>query len=173
LNWECGGGGLELIAHALKEFNGRNKIVGFDTFEGHPMPDATEFDIWGNNMREKFLEITTLGDKWASADFETVKNNLNSIYTNVELIKGIVNERADMSSIKMISILRLDMDWYDPTKIALNKLFDKIQKGGVLIIDDYGHHSGARKATDEFIAERKLKVNLRHINYSCVVANII
>ena len=65
------------------------------------------------------------------------------------------------------------MDWHEPTKIALEKLYDKIQPGEVLIIDDYGHHSGARKATDEFIAQRKLKINLRHINYACVAANII
>ena len=167
------GGALELIANALNEFNGQNRIVGLDTFEGHPIPDASEFDIWGNNMREKFLEVTNSGDKWAFADFDTVNNKLNSIYSNVKLIKGVVDKATDMSSIEVISILRLDMDWYDPTKIALEKLFDRIQIGGVLIIDDYGHHSGARKATDEFIAQRKSKINLRHINYSCVAANII
>jgi UDP-N-acetylmuramate-alanine ligase len=42
------------------------------------------------------------------------------------------------------------MDWYQPTKTVLNKFYDNIQKGGIIIIDDYGHHSGAKKVTDKF-----------------------
>jgi O-methyltransferase len=167
------GGALEIVAHALNEFKGSNRIVGFDTFEGHPMPEVEEIDIWGNNMQDKFYEVTNSGKKWAFADYDSVEKNLKSIYSNVKLIKGVVNENVDTSDINEISILRLDMDWYEPTKIALKKFYDKIQKGGVLIIDDYGHHSGAKKATDEYVNERKLRINFRHINYSCVAANII
>ena len=167
------GGALELVALALNEFKGNNGIVGFDTFEGHPMPEAEEIDIWGNNMQDKFNEVTNNGEKWAFADYDSVEKNLKSIYSNVKLIKGVVDETVDTSDINEISILRLDMDWYEPTKVALEKLCGKIQKGGVLIIDDYGHHSGAKKATDEYVKKRKLKINFRHINYSCVAANII
>jgi len=39
-------------------------------------------------------------------------------------------------------------------------------KGGVLIIDDYGHWQGARKAVDEYIAENKVKILLNRIDYS-------
>ena len=167
------GGALEIVAHALNEFKGNNRIVGFDTFEGHPMPEAEEIDIWGNNMLDKFHEVTNDGEKWCFADYHSVENKLKSIYTNVTLIKGVVNETVDMSDINEISILRLDMDWYEPTKIALNKLYGKIQKGGALIIDDYGHHSGAKKATDEYFKEKKLRINFRHINYSCIAASIV
>jgi len=167
------GGALELIAHALNEFKGNNKIIGFDTFEGHPKPDKTEVDIWGNNMQEKFQELTSSGEKWAFADYDNVNERLKYLYENVSLIKGVVDEKIETSGIDEIAILRLDMDWYEPTKIALNKFYPKIQKGGVLIIDDYGHHSGARQATDEYVIENKLKINFRHINYSCVVANIL
>ena len=167
------GGALELVAHALTEFKGKNRIIGFDTFEGHPMPDAAELDIWGNNMQEKFHAVTKAGEKWAFADFDTVRSNLESIYSNVKLIKGVVDENIDERDINEISILRLDMDWYEPTKVALSKFYRKIQSGGVLIIDDYGHHSGAKKATDEYVEKENLKINFRHINYSCVAANIL
>lgn len=167
------GGALEIVAHALNVFKGRNRIIGFDTFEGHPRPDAAEVDIWGNNMQEKFQELASSGEKWAFADYIKVNERLKYIYENVSLVKGVVDESIDVSGITEIAILRLDMDWYEPTKVALDKLYPKIQKGGVLIIDDYGHHSGARKATDEYIKENKLNINFRHINYSCVVANIL
>jgi O-methyltransferase len=167
------GGALELVAHALNEFKGNNRIIGFDTFEGHPMPASAEVDIWGNNMQDKFNEVAKTGGKWAFADFHTVKSNLEGIYSNVKLIKGIVDENLGVSDINEVSILRLDMDWYEPTKAALSKLYGKIQSGGALIIDDYGHHSGAKKATDEYVTKEKLKINFRHINYSCVAANIL
>lgn len=167
------GGALELAGYALKEYKGSNKIIGYDTFEGHPEPNKAEFDVWGNSMHDKFNEVNNSGAKWAFADYQEVSNRLSSIYRNNRLVKGVVDGSLNTDEIKEISILRLDMDWYEPTKIALERMFDKIQKGGVLIIDDYGHHSGARKATDEFIEERNLSLNFRHINYSCIAANII
>jgi hypothetical protein len=49
-----------------------------------------------------------------------------------------------------IAILRLDTDWYESTKHELNILFPKLKENGVLIIDDYGHWVGAKRAVDEF-----------------------
>ena len=51
---------------------------------------------------------------------------------------------------KKISLLRLDTDWYDSTKVELDILYPKLIKGGILIIDDYGDMKGAKKAVDEF-----------------------
>lgn len=35
-----------------------------------------------------------------------------------------------------------------------------------MIIDDYGHFAGARKAVDEYLAERGVAVLLHRIDYS-------
>ena len=51
-----------------------------------------------------------------------------------------------------IAFLRLDTDWYESTKVELERLYDRLAIGGVLVIDDYGRWRGSRKATDEFIA---------------------
>ena len=82
------------------------------------------------------------------ASLEMVQNNLRSNNAqNVRLISGDVaatllvkNNLPDK-----ISILRLDTDWYDSTKIELEILYPLLAPGGVLIIDDYGHYSGAAK----------------------------
>jgi hypothetical protein len=50
-----------------------------------------------------------------------------------------------------ISILLLDTDWYESTKIELEVLFERLQPGGVLLIDDYGHWAGCKAAVDEFL----------------------
>jgi hypothetical protein len=47
--------------------------------------------------------------------------------------------------------MRLDTDFYDSTKHELITLYPKLVNRGVVIIDDYGHWQGARKATEEFL----------------------
>jgi O-methyltransferase len=166
------GGSLELVAHCLRRLNAENHIVGVDTFEGHPTPNEDEIDIWGNNMQERFLLETQDGRKWAESSYQEVSRNIREIYANATFLKEEVNTSFDADRFDSIAILRLDMDWYLPTKVVLDKLFWKLEKGGCLIIDDYGHHSGARKALEEFLSENKLILNFRHINYSCIAANV-
>jgi len=52
-----------------------------------------------------------------------------------------------------IALLRLDTDWYSSTRHEPVYLFPRLAIGGVLIVDDYGWWRGARKATDEYLAE--------------------
>ena len=51
-----------------------------------------------------------------------------------------------------ISLLRLDTDWYESTKLGLEVLYPRLSIGGVCILDDYGHWLGARQAVDEYFA---------------------
>jgi hypothetical protein len=60
----------------------------------------------------------------------------------------------------------LDGDWYESTKICLEKLYDKVIDGGIIIIDDYGHFIGAKKATDEFRKNNKIYSPLIQTDYT-------
>jgi hypothetical protein len=60
-----------------------------------------------------------------------------------------------------IAILRLDTDWYESTRHELVHLFPLLTTGGVLILDDYGHWQGARKAVDEYFAENNTPILLK------------
>ena len=51
-----------------------------------------------------------------------------------------------------LALLRLDTDWYESTRHELEHLYPRLVDGGVLIIDDYGHWEGARRAVDEYFA---------------------
>ena len=166
------GGGLELAGHALNHFKGSNKIYGFDTFEGHPEPSKNEVDAWGQNMNERFHKEIEENGSWVKSHYDSVLRNLTKIRSNISLRKGEVTSETIESEIKKISILRLDMDWYEPTIAALENFYDRVENGGSIIVDDYGHHSGAREATDEFFSKRRLNLNFRHINYSCIAATV-
>jgi hypothetical protein len=49
-----------------------------------------------------------------------------------------------------LALLRLDTDFYDSTLAELRELYPRLVKGGVLIIDDYGHWNGARAAVEDY-----------------------
>lgn len=56
-----------------------------------------------------------------------------------------------------ISVLRLDTDWYESSKFELEKLYPNVVDGGVIILDDYFHWDGQRRATDEYFQENNIK----------------
>jgi hypothetical protein len=63
--------------------------------------------------------------------------------------------------------LRLDTDWYTSTKHELEHLYPLLVSQGVLIVDDYGHYQGARKATDEYFSRIGKRPFLHRTDYSC------
>jgi succinate dehydrogenase hydrophobic anchor subunit len=48
----------------------------------------------------------------------------------------------------------------------MESLFPKLVVGGVLIIDDYGHWLGARKAIDDYLKKNNIKMLLNRIDYT-------
>lgn len=83
---------------------------------------------------------------------------------DIKLVEGWVQNTIDtvIDEIKSISILRLDMDIYNPTKYTLEKLYPLITKGGVIIIDDW-ELDGVRIAVEEYLKENKIKVKMLSI----------
>src|ERR1051325_10354963 len=81
-------------------------------------------------------------------------------------LEGTVEETIPAQAPERIALLRLDTDWYESTRHELVHLYPRLVPGGVLIIDDYGHWEGARKAVDEYIAQNNLRLFLNRIDYA-------
>ena len=79
-------------------------------------------------------------------------------------VKGDVLETLDhmRESPLCLSVLRLDTDWYESTLRELQILYPKLSIGGALLIDDYGHWEGARKAVDEYFSSIPQKPLLQY-----------
>jgi hypothetical protein len=81
-----------------------------------------------------------------------VRNYRKSLGINdmkIRLIEGDVKDTARSWNDRLISILRIDCNW-DPGSLAtLECLYSHVARDGGLICDDYGHHSGQRRAVDE------------------------
>ncbi len=139
--------------------NESRELRVFDTFAGMTRPDDVDgrngepaIDEWAKNQ-------TQTHNEWCYASLEDVTKNLRSTgypANLIRLIKGDVTmtlARPENLPEK-IAILRLDTDWYASTKVELEALYPRLSLGGVLIVDDYGWWDGARRAVDEFFANR-------------------
>jgi len=67
-----------------------------------------------------------------------------------------------------ISLLRLDTDFYESTKSELEILYPKLVVGGIILIDDYGHWKGCRKAVDDYFKNEK-NIFFQQIDYSGII----
>lgn len=173
---ECGvwrGGSMMMVAKRLIQLNDdARKLFLFDTFEGMSAPGDEDVSAIDSSEAKKLLDESDkmLGNNvWCYSSEDEVKLNLkktNYAPDKLFFIKGKVEATLPHPSIDKIALLRLDTDWYESTRHELETLFDKMVKGGVLIIDDYGHWSGSKKAVDEFIEKRKLTIFLNRIDYT-------
>jgi predicted O-methyltransferase YrrM len=74
----------------------------------------------------------------------------------VRFVVGDVRETLQRTQTLRIALLRLDTDFYDSTIAELRHLYPRLTRAGIIIIDDYGHWSGARKAVEDYFADPKV-----------------
>ena len=173
---ECGvweGGNIMTLQHLNNIYKTNKKIYAYDTFLG--MSEPTKFDIKtkdgtiASDKFEKFKDEGQFSD-WDKCTIEKVTENFkkhNLDMSNLKLIKGKVeNTLLDKNNLpEKISLLRLDTDFYESTKLELETLYPLLSKEGVLIIDDYGAWQGAKKAVDEYFKD--VVVWMHYIDHDC------
>lgn len=168
------GGSMMLVANALKRLGEQRDLWCYDTYEGQPEPDANETDIWGNKSLPSWQRYVVDGKYTGSqAGLEEVKRNILSTgYPEARLhcIKGMVEDTIPAQVPDQIALLRLDTDWYQSVAHGFEHLYPRLAPGGVLIIDDYGHQTGARQATDDYLAKLERMPMLVRVDYSCRMA---
>lgn len=170
---ECGvwrGGSMMAAALTMLECGGRRRIHLFDTFEGMPPPAAADRDLTGVSAATLLAaEQRESGDTWAFSPLDQVRANLRSTGYPAELVRfvpGRVEETIPEAAPERIAVLRLDTDWYESTRHELEHLYPRLAVGGVLIVDDYGHWQGARRAVDEYLAASGARLLLSRIDYT-------
>ena len=177
---ECGvwrGGSIMAMAMALDACRDQRELFLFDTFLGMPASDPVDVDLDGNNetwyRKHSHRHMGFGQDKdWNASPIAEVKKNIASLKDTRQkfhYIEGLVEETIPATVPETIALLRLDTDFYASTRHELMHLFPRITKGGVLIIDDYGHFLGARRAVDEYFKEHQIKILMRRIDYTGII----
>ncbi len=168
---ECGvwkGGSIMAILKVLKDLNSFDRdIYLYDTFEGMSEPTEIDKSFKGESATSAYLT----NNEFCLSPLHEVQSNVKSInypMANIHFVKGKVEETIPDKKIpEKIALLRLDTDWYESTLHELEYLFPRLVKGGIIIIDDYGHWQGCKKAVDEYIDRNNLELLLIRIDYTC------
>jgi hypothetical protein len=159
---ECGvwkGGNILGVMEYLHHYKIDKKIWLFDTFEGMTDPEENDIDL-NNNHASNMLHIPIV---LAYSPIDEVKENLSRSNFNKENLIFVIGDVSETLINKnnipeKISLLRLDTDWYKSTKDELNYLYPKLENGGVLIVDDYGHWRGSKQAVDEYFYNKNILI---------------
>ena len=187
---ECGvwkGGSVAIMAAACLEYkNEKRNLQLFDSFDDLCEPNP---DIDGQQAVE---DVKLLLQKTQIKKLEGKLKPIKGIYdsrggfgTIEECEKLIIDKikfpkeqiffhkgwfqetlQSEDLNINKIALLRIDADWYESTKVCLDKLYDKVSPRGFVIIDDYGRYEGCKKAVDEFIEAKNLNIYLHYSDFS-------
>jgi O-methyltransferase len=181
---ECGvwrGGSILAMILTLQDLGCADRdIYLYDTFEG--MTEPTEFDVSPVEppALTTWRQATEANHRPWPAYFEpdafneeTVRATLVSTGYPAErlhFVRGPVEETIPAAAPERLALLRLDTDWYESTRHELQHLFPLLARGGVLIVDDYGHWEGARRAVDEYFSTEHPPLLLNRIDYTARIA---
>lgn len=177
---ECGvwrGGSVLAMILTLQEVGADDRdIYLYDTFQG--MTEPTEHDVsWQDaSALEEWNIAREASDRpWAEIfgsqafDEQSVRETLHATGyppSRLHLVPGPVEATIPAHGPGSVALLRLDTDWYESTRHELRHLYPLLVSAGVLIIDDYGHWKGARKAVDEYFAAEAEPPLLHRIDYT-------
>ncbi|MBI1352140.1 MAG: macrocin O-methyltransferase [Actinomycetales bacterium] len=173
---ECGvwrGGSVMAMAGELARLGVEDRRLWlYDTFEGMTAPTADDVEEGTGRTAADMLAETPVEDGnnvWCVAGRADVEANVRSTgypFEQFEFVEGDVAKTLPERAPQQVAMLRLDTDWYESTKIGLELLYPRLAVGGVCILDDYGHWLGARKAVDDYFAERGRRPYMHPIDFS-------
>jgi len=152
----CALGGSSILISKFKDKGRRLKI--YDVFGMIPAP--TDKDTKEVHVRYKAIvsgESKGIGGDqyygYSDNVLGRIKNNFNDFgidikTSNVDFIKGLVDETMILD--EPVAMAHIDVDWYEPVFICLQRIVPKLVPGGSIIVDDYYDWGGCKKAVDQY-----------------------
>ena len=142
---ECGvNQGFGLMAWAkfssiIEPINLTRRVYGFDTFEGFPQINAKDKSKTSSHLKKGDLKADVfeeLKDLISIYDSTRVLGHINKI----NLIRGnainTIPEFIETNPHILVSLLFLDFDLYEPTKVAIENFIPRMPKGGIIAFDE-------------------------------------
>jgi O-methyltransferase len=156
---------LTLLAHGDQS----RRLFLYDTYAGMSEPTHHDTTSWGDSAAAMLGRYPRGTGPWCYASMGDVRANLISTgypEEKIIMVAGKVEDTLPKHLPGELSLLRLDTDWYESTKHELTHLYPLLARNGILIIDDYGHWEGARKAVDEYFQAQAGPHFLHRIDYT-------
>lgn len=138
------GGAIMVMALKCKQMGVVREIHAYDTFTGMTTPTNVDIDVDGIPASQIFEAVK------CEVSLEDVMRNMEAIdYPHITYHVGDI-VKTNISALPTFALLHLDTDWYESTKFELTYMEPRVSPYGFIIVDDYGHWQGSRKAVEEF-----------------------
>jgi O-methyltransferase len=140
--WECGvfrGGSARMIADVIRKEDKTLRL--FDTFTGIPYKSDVDKPIVG---------------QFSNTDEAAARRMVS--YDKAVIHKGLIPFSFAGLGNARIAFCHIDVDMYRSVRACCEFVWPRLAVGGVIVFDDYAVTScpGARIATDEFFADKKV-----------------
>jgi hypothetical protein len=170
---ECGvwrGGSALAMATTLLALGDTSRDLWlYDTFWLEMPPGGShDRDVFGNTS-EDLKRVAATHEGFRNGSAESVRALVSSCgypAERVHIVEGLVEDTIPARAPDEVALCRLDTDFYESTAHELRHLCGRIAEEGILIIDDYGHFLGARRAVDEYVERLGGGVLLHRLDFS-------
>jgi hypothetical protein len=148
------------LSNIFEPYSFTRKIIGFDTFTGFPSTS--------DNDNKEFAKINHLNDVNLPQIENMIKlqekNKTLPNINKISLIEGnaikTIPEYIAQNSHLIISLLYLDFDLYEPTKIALEYFLPRVPTGGIVAFDELNQSKweGETRAFNEIVGIKNVEL---------------
>jgi O-methyltransferase len=159
------GGASILMRAALDALGADHRTVWVaDSFQGFPLPEAE------GDAEDRELDRDLSAQEYLAAALEDVQGYFARFgcEEGVRFVPGFFEETLPGLRDRRWSVVRLDGDTYQATRVALEALYPGLSVGGYVTIDDYYHPyvPTCRRAVDDFRRERGITEPIERIDFS-------
>ena len=166
---ECGvNEGFGLMSWAkfsaiLEPVNLTRRVYGFDSFAGFPNKSNKDISKKSSHIKKgdllanSFKELNDLIKIYDSTRYLGHVRKVNLIKGDaIKTIPEFINDNPHL----LVSLLYLDFDLYEPTKIALDNFLPRMPKGSIIAFDELDNPlwPGETQAMLELFSEKKLAI---------------
>lgn len=138
----------------LLETQQSRRVTGFDAFGDFPLPSNEHDKRFARNWQHHAGSGIPVDELHKALKQKRMEN-----YELVpgDILKTLPEYLASNPQLK-VALLHIDTDVFEPARLGLELLWERIVRGGLVIFDDYGTEYGGTLAVDEFLQDRDLQL---------------
>jgi len=151
------------LSSILEPVNLTRRVYGFDTFEGFPSVSDKDLSSTSAHVKKGDLLAETKEELEELSDIFDSTRFLGHV-PKLSLVKGdatkTIPDFVDRNPHLLVSLLFLDFDLYEPTKVALEYFLPRMPRGAIVAFDELDNPlwPGETQAMLEFLDQRKFRI---------------
>jgi Macrocin-O-methyltransferase (TylF) len=145
------GGACIMMRAVLKAYGiPDRRVIAADSFKGLPPPSEGVPADAGSKLHDCPEFSVSL------AEVKSAFYRYGLLDSQVVFLEGLFKNTLPTAPVQQLAVLRLDGDMYESTMDGLLNLYEKLSRGGSLIVDDYFLFEAHRQAVDEYRASHEI-----------------